>query len=42
LAADAVEGVDDAFEGFLFLAQGLGALGIVPDAWIFEQLGDFF
>ncbi len=43
--ADAFQRVHDGFEGFLFLAQRLGALGIVPDAGVFHdliQFGEFF
>jgi hypothetical protein len=35
------QGEDDAFQGFLFLAQFLGARRVVPDARIFQRLGDF-
>jgi hypothetical protein len=35
------EGQNDAFQRFLFPAEGLGMLGIVPDVGIFEFLVDF-
>jgi hypothetical protein len=36
LTAQAVEHHDHVFERFLFLAQVLGALGVVPDGGVFE------
>jgi len=39
---DVAQRDDYAFEGFLFLAQVLGALGIVPDFRVFQGAADFF
>jgi hypothetical protein len=36
--ADAGQRADHGFEGFLFLAQGLGALRVVPELGVFEDL----
>jgi hypothetical protein len=33
--------IDDPFQGAAFLAQFLGALGIIPDRRVFQQLDDF-
>jgi len=38
---DLLERHDDAFEGLLFLAEFLGARGVVPDVGVFELLADF-
>jgi len=35
-AAQFGQGFDDVFEGFLFTAQVLGVLGVVPDGRVFE------
>jgi len=36
-----VDDDDDVFKRLLFLAQGLGALGVVPDGGVFEFGVDF-
>jgi len=35
------QGFDNRFQGAAFLAQFLGALGIIPDRRVFQQLDDF-
>jgi hypothetical protein len=39
--ADAGQRADHGFEGFLLLAQGLGALRVVPELGVFEDLAQF-
>jgi len=36
-----LEGEHDALQGAAFLAEFLGALGVVPDFRVFEELGNF-